>query len=145
MVLVWYHRNDPLGTFKYEVYDLRREQTIAIIDAWVKETRAKHPAYVVSASDVDLNRERGATESLKVGSVIKRELAIAAARAGIIVGDRFDLGPRPSIGIGSASVVPGSAVPPRVQLLPGSPAGNRTTYSNSPLFPFPLPSMRRPP
>jgi hypothetical protein len=145
LVLVWYHRNDPLGTFKYEVYDLRRERSIALINQWVKDTRAKFPAYIVSVNDVDLKLAAGSTESLKVGSVIQRELTIAAARAGIVGGRGFDLRPQPGIGIGSATVSSSSALTPRLELRPGAPAGNRSTYSNAPTFPFPLPSVRRPP
>jgi hypothetical protein len=135
-VLVWYHQKDPLGTFKYEIYDLRREQEIAKIEAWINEMRTKYPAFIVLVHDVDLARQRGATESLKVGSVIQNELAIAAARAGIITGGGLDLGPGPNLGV---------RVIPRLELLPGSPAGNRATYMNSPSLSYPLPSVRRPP
>jgi hypothetical protein len=140
-VLVWYHQNDPLGTFKCEIYDLRREQNIAGIDAWVKEMRAKFPLYVVSATDVDLKRAEGATEALKVGSVIKRELMIAAARAGVVM----DVGLDPRHPLGSTTAPLSSGIVPQLQLLPGSPAGNRATYANSPLLSSPLISVRRPP
>jgi hypothetical protein len=143
LVLVWYHRNDPLGTFKYEVYDLRREQNIAKIDSWITDTRTKYPAYVISVNDVDLTRERGATESLKVGSVIQRELAVAAGLAGIVVGQRFDLRPQPAL----ATPSPGTSVSP-LSPLNGGPsfpdARGRAAYSNSP-SPAYLPSLRRPP
>ena len=100
-VLVWYRRNDPLGTFKYEAYDLRRTQNLRGIDAWLTEMQMKHPAYVVIVRDVDLKRERGQTESLKVGSVIQRELMIAAGLAGLVPGG--GLSPHPGQGPGSSA------------------------------------------
>ena len=54
-VLVWYRRNDPLGTFKYEVYDLRRPQNLREIDTWLTAMRMKHPDYAVIVHDVDLD------------------------------------------------------------------------------------------
>ena len=51
-------------------------------------TRTKYPSYVVLVRTVDLSRERGQTEKLKVGSVIYRELLVAAAESGVILGAR---------------------------------------------------------
>ena len=114
-VLVWYHRNDPLGTFKYEVYDLRKQQDLAKIDAWIEEMRTKYPAHIVLVHDVDLGRESGATESLKVGSVVQRELIVAAASAGIVVGSGLDLGLPRDIGISSSTPSLGRSFLPRLR------------------------------
>ena len=62
----------------------RRTNDKSSFDAWINEMRTKYPAYIVSVHDVDLKTERGATESLKVGSVIQRDLTIAASLAGIV-------------------------------------------------------------
>ena len=43
-----------------------------------------------------LDRVRGATEKLKVGSVIHRELLIAAAQSGVVLGAPLRIGPGPS-------------------------------------------------
>ena len=48
--------------------------------------RTKYTAYDVTIREVDLAREQGETESLKVGSVIKRELMAAAALEGVVIG-----------------------------------------------------------
>jgi len=53
-VLVWYRRDDALGTFKYQVYDLRKGEYSAAVDAWIKDIPAKYPAYIVLVRDVDL-------------------------------------------------------------------------------------------
>jgi len=145
-VLVWYRRNDPLGTFKYEVYDLRREKDTEKIDAWIKEVRTKYPAYILTVHDVDLKRERGATESLKVGSVIQRELMIAAGLAGIVVGGGFDRRAGPGLGMSSAMPSSRTSPVPRFNRLPGSPAGDRGYLNpNPPTFPVPVPYPRLPP
>jgi hypothetical protein len=85
-VLIWYRKSDPIATFKYEIYDLRKGEYTPQADEWIKDVRAKYPAYRVAVRDIDLARENGKTELLKVGSVINRELVAAAAVAGIVMG-----------------------------------------------------------
>jgi len=141
-VIVWYRRDDPLGTFKYEVYDLRREPDTAKIDAWIKEVRTKYPKYIVSVHDVDLKRERGATESLKVGSVIQRELTVAAGLAGIVVGG----GLNPRLGQGPGLSPTPSARPRSAPELNRLPASDRSFLNPSPTaFPVPVPYPHLPP
>src|SRR5437016_4123991 len=91
VVLVWYRRNDPLGTFQYQVYDVRKGEYTAAVVAWVRDIRTKYPAYLVLVRTVDLSRESGSTEKLKVGSVIHRELLIAAAASGVLVGETLQI------------------------------------------------------
>ncbi|MGZ3415554.1 MAG: hypothetical protein ACXVAT_17180, partial [Isosphaeraceae bacterium] len=67
-VVVWYRRDRPLDTFKYQVYDVRKGQYTPAVDAWIQLLRTKYPAYDVTIREVDLAREQGETESLKVGS-----------------------------------------------------------------------------
>jgi hypothetical protein len=85
-VVIWYHQDRPLDTFKYQVYDVRKGEYTPAVDAWIELMRSKHPAYLVAVRDVDLSRQKGETESLKVGSVLMRELTAAASLEGIIVG-----------------------------------------------------------
>src|SRR5262245_42775378 len=42
VVLVWYRRNDPLGTFQYQVYDVRKREYTEAVDTWVREIRTKY-------------------------------------------------------------------------------------------------------
>jgi hypothetical protein len=84
-VLIWYRKTDSLGTFKYETYDLRKGEYTAAVDEWIKDVRVNYPAYYVAVREVDLARENGNTERLKLGSVINRELVAAAAAAGIMI------------------------------------------------------------
>jgi hypothetical protein len=85
-VLVWYRRDDPLGTFKYQVYDVRKGEYTRAVDEWIELVRNKHPDYILTVRNVDLRQLYGQTELLKVGSVIKNELLGAAAFAGIVLG-----------------------------------------------------------
>lgn len=96
VVLVWYREDNALETFKYQVYDVRTGEYTPAVDAWVAMMRRKYPGYVVRVRRVVLAKEKGATEKLKVGSVIQRELLGAAAMAGIIVGEPLQPGPGPS-------------------------------------------------
>ena len=87
-VVVWYSRDRPLDTFKYQVYDVRKGEYTPAVDAWIQLMRTKYTSYDVALREVDLADEQGKTEMLKVGSVIKRELIAAAALEGIVVGIR---------------------------------------------------------
>ena len=66
-VLVWYRRADPLATFKYQVYDLRKGEFTPAVVAWIKTVNAKYPTYTAFTRDVDLSAENGKTDALKVG------------------------------------------------------------------------------
>lgn len=95
VVLVWYRRDDPLGTFRYRYYDARKGEYTPAVDDWLRLLREKYPRYEARALPVDLSREEGRTEKLKVGSVIHRELILAAAEAGIVPGAPMTLAPGP--------------------------------------------------
>jgi hypothetical protein len=124
-VLVWYRRAEPLETFKYQVYDLRKGEYTGAVDTWIDGVRTKHREYIVIVRDVDLNRETGETESLKVGSVIERELLVAAAMAGVLLGGGPTIAPRP---------------PQRLQVNPMlPPIRNDRSFLNPNPTPFPIP------
>jgi hypothetical protein len=145
-VLVWYHRKDPLGTFKYEVYDLRQGQNTAAIDAWVDEVRAKYPAYVLQVRDLRLERLQGATESLKVGSVIKRELMVAAGMAGIDSGGEPRLIRNPGSGTSLAAPSFSTRDTAQTNQRPPGPQIDRSYLNSNPtLYPRPVPYPRLPP
>jgi hypothetical protein len=134
-VLVWYRRDDALGTFKYQVYDLRKKEYSAAVDAWIKDIPAKYPAYIVLVRDVDLKRAKGETEMLKVGSVIKRELMAAAAMSGIAIGEGLRMQP--------GATYLGPSQPARVNRLPGLPQVDRSFLNQNPTpFPVPVPYPR---
>ena len=84
----------PLETFKYQIYDVRKGEYTPAVDAWVQLMRTKYTAYYVAIRDVDLAREHGDTDQLKVGAVVKRELMVAAALEGVVVGNGL---PRPQL------------------------------------------------
>ena len=52
--------------------------------------------YLALVRPVDLSREAGQTEQLKVGSIVHRELLIAAAASGVFLGQSLKIGPGPS-------------------------------------------------
>ncbi len=135
-VLIWYRRNDPLGTFKYEVYDVRKGEYTAAVDAWVRNIEKSYSAYLVVVRSVDLKRERGETEKLKVGSVIKRELIAAAGMAGVFLDGGPSVGSGPLLG---ASRAPGPAASMGSLNRPLGSAGNDRSYLNPLPTPFPVP------
>lgn len=140
-VVVWYRRDRPLDTFKYQVYDVRKDQYTPTVDAWLQVLRTKYPAYDVTIREVDLAREQGETESLKVGSVIKRELLAAAALEGIVIGDTV-----PGLQVRSAAPRAGLSTAPgmigRPAALGSSFRGSNDLNPPGPSFPVPVPFPR---
>jgi hypothetical protein len=142
-VITWFRRDQPLATFKYQIYDLRKGEYTPAVDAWLDLMRSKHPAYQVTVREVDLAREKGQTEMLKVGSVIKRELAAVAGLEGIFVGDGTAAGisrlPAFTPGLGSTTAPQGL-----FRTGPPGPRIDRSLYANPPSygFPFPVPYPR---
>jgi hypothetical protein len=134
VVLVWYRRDDALATFQSHAYDVRKGEYTAAVEAWVRDTRAQYPTYLVLVRPVDLSREKGETEKLKVGSVIYRELLIAAAQAGVLPGAPLNIGPGPPVG------------PSRAPRIPRMPAPDRSFLNPSPTTPsIPVYPRTRPP
>jgi len=85
-VIVWYRKAEPIDTFKYQIYDLRKNEYSPAVDEWVETTRARYPHFEVIVRDVNVARETGPNDTRKVGSVIYRELLSAAAAQGVFVG-----------------------------------------------------------
>jgi hypothetical protein len=142
-VITWFRRDQPLATFKYQIYDLRKGEYTPAVDAWLELMRTKHPAYEVTVRNVNLAREKGQTEMLKVGSVIKRELAAVAGLEGVFVGDGIATGlnrlPRFTPDLGSSIAPQGM-----LRAGPLGPRIDRSLYANPPSygFPFPVPYPR---
>jgi hypothetical protein len=135
VVLVWYRRDDPLATFQYQTYDVRQGEYTAAVDDWIRLMRARYPRYLVRVHRVDLDRERGATEQLKVGSVVHRELLMAAAESGVILGAPLRIGTGPS---------PAQRASSRAQVFTEAPGAGGASGINPPAghSPFPVPYPR---
>ncbi|QEH34933.1 hypothetical protein OJF2_34780 [Aquisphaera giovannonii] len=131
-VVVYYRRDRPLDTFQYQVYDLRRGEYTKAVRDWEALMESRFPNYEVRVRPVDLSREKGRTEKLKLGAVIQRELFAAAALQGVFIG-------APPMITPGASASRGLAPAPR---LPGlSPLGGGYTPLNlgPPPYTFPVP------
>jgi hypothetical protein len=119
IVLIWYRRDDPLGTFQHQTYDVRKGQYTRDVDDWVRDARANHPSYTVRVRPVDLSRERGETEKLRVGSVIYRDLLSVAAGSGVMLEAPVNIGAGPYAGQGQTSRSYQMPTPGRDVLDPG--------------------------
>jgi hypothetical protein len=129
VVLIWYGQDRPLETFQHQIYDVRKGEYTAAVDDWIKAVREKYPGYLVRVLPVHLARERGATEKLKVGSVIHRELLIAAAQSGVLLDAPLQIGPGPLTGQRQA---------PSVNRMPGLPQPDRSFLNSSPTPSIPV-------
>lgn len=134
-VLVWYRRADPLATFKYQVYDLRKGEFTPAVAAWIKTVDAEYPTYTAFTREVYLNAENGKTDALKVGSVLKRELTVAAALSGVILGSPINNRDRPFESLRSSNA--------SISRQTGSLPNDRSFLNTSPApFPVPMPYPR---
>jgi hypothetical protein len=140
-VVVWYRRDQPLETFKYQVYDQRKGEYTLAVDDWITLIRTKYPAYQIRVRTVFLDREKGVTEALKVGSVIHEELLGAAALQDVFLGTPT-LGPpsRPLFPRLEAQTAP--AVLGRSAPLGASFPDRSYLYPPGPSFPVPVPYPR---
>ncbi len=127
-VLIWYRRDDPLGTFQHQTYDVRKGEYTKAVEDWVRDIKSKYPAYLVQVRTIDLARERGETEKLKVGSVIYRELMVAAASAGVFLGAPTSLSASPPADRSQTSRSPRMTAPDRSFLDPGPNSLNIPVY-----------------
>jgi hypothetical protein len=134
-VLVWYRRADPLGTFKYVVYDVRKGEYSPAAQAWLEDVQAKYPAFVAFSRDVDLDREKGKTDLLKVGAVIKRELMVAASLSGVDTGGMGHIYRTPSFSSQNRTT--------GLNRQPGAVSIDRSFLNRAPTtFPMPIPYPR---
>jgi hypothetical protein len=134
-VLLWYRRADPLASFKYQVYDLRKGEYTPAVDVWIKDVQVKYPAYTAFIRDVDLAVEKAETDLLKVGAVIKRELLVAAALSGVVLGSPINSHGR--------RIEPPQNSSPRTDRRAGALSIDRSFLNPSPTpFPVPLPYPR---
>ena len=138
-VVVWYRRDRPLDTFRYQAYDLRKGEYSRAVDDWLVLLKTRYPAYEVHIRDVVLAREKGATEALRLGSVIHRELLAAAAMEGIFLGEPLPrlASPRPGFTLPAAPRLPGASAFPTI----GS-SGAVDLNPPRPSFPVPVPYPR---
>jgi hypothetical protein len=140
-VIIWYRRDQPLATFKYQIYNVRKGEYTPAVETWLELMRTKFRGYNVVVRNVDLTREEGQTEALKVGSVIKRELMAVAGLEGVFIGPGMLGGPSRSPGPGFGPI---SA--PQVTSRPTAigPRPARALELNPPSsgFPFPVPYPR---
>ncbi len=140
-VVLWYRRDRPLAPFIYPFYDLRKGQYTPAVNAWVHLMRTKYTAYQVVLRDVNLEDEKGETEILKVGAVVKRELMAAAALEGVVIGYGV-----PGFHLPTITPTNSLSVPARINQ-PAAPGAtvDRSSYLNPPggtSFPFPMPYPR---
>jgi hypothetical protein len=117
-IAVWYREADPLDTFRYQVYDLRRGEYSPAVDQWSADVRARYPAYRVYVRDVVLARQRGASEKYRIGAAIMDEfLAVGAAHGydfrppAPTPATRSVATPRPSLPVGGLPPVGGPPAP----------------------------------
>jgi hypothetical protein len=144
-VLIWYRKDDTLGSFKFEIYDVRKGEYTAAVDEWIKNIREKFPAYYVALRDVNLKREKGATEMLKVGKVIDREVAVAAGLAGIFIGPGGSTSRPADFGVFGGPSAGASSRSSEMRRSPSLPGVDRSFLNRPPtLFPVPVPIPNRP-
>jgi len=71
-IAFWFRRDDPLNTFQFQAYDLRKGQyNPAVVEAWLTRIQRDYPSYKAYIRDVRL--APGEEARKKVASVIIEE------------------------------------------------------------------------
>ncbi len=72
-VVYWYDKENPKGTLKYQVYDIRKREFTKDVADWVKKVEFTNPNLIAYQKDVYLGDESGITEKEKLDAAIGRE------------------------------------------------------------------------
>lgn len=141
-VVIWYHRSDPLETFRHQVYDVRKGEYTAQVDEWLEKIRKEYPHYRAYVKEVSLKRgaEPGSPTDAVASAIVAELMAVAGPtrRIGVRLPDQFYVGSTPAYQSGaparaarSVPLVPGGFG------APGSYAPPAYTFPNP--FPYPRP------
>src|SRR5579864_1124329 len=147
-MVVWFEKKNPVQTFKYELYDVRKGQYTPAVDKWLKKVAHDFPDYEVYVREIDLDKEKGKTEQEKVSSAVGKELMVTAVYFGGVPIDgipgsylpavRSSSGPGFGFEIGAAETRAQIRPLPSMHPSPGS-GGLSPWYLNPPPYSFPNP------
>jgi hypothetical protein len=128
-IVFWFDRARPLDTFKFQSYDLRKKEFTPDVERWLAVMKKDYPGYDAYTRDIDLARERGQTDNLKIGSAILREFYLLGDRNGYTF-----LAPPPRLPAATRS----APMPMLPRVGPSPPRSFEPASSPSP-FPVPYP------
>lgn len=87
VLVFWFVRMDPVRTFRYQAYDLRRGQYTPQVRAWLRMMADRYPSYEAYARTITLEHtsEKEASEAEQVKQAARRELMYVASYVGVPV------------------------------------------------------------
>jgi hypothetical protein len=112
-IAYWYRRSDPLNTFRFRAYDLRKGQYTAAVDRWLQTMQADHPDYAAYVKDLRLKPDSVEGEGKQIATAILQEnIAQGGPNGGTGVRDLYGiygggLNRLLSPGLGPARPLPG--------------------------------------
>jgi hypothetical protein len=148
VVVFWFRAKDPLGTLRYQTYDVRKGQYTTQVDDWLSLVMAQYPDYIAFRRPLDLKGRdpaRAVEEAVRaerdelaraLTQVAKDRLREARLRDARLLYERGYLGPT------TWGARPGSSAS-RSRVAPLYPPGD-SGYRSTPryLFPNPFPYPR---
>ncbi|HEV3165660.1 MAG TPA: hypothetical protein VGZ22_16655 [Isosphaeraceae bacterium] len=157
MLVFWFDRKDPIKTFHFQAYDIRKGQYDQRVKDWLAMMAADYPSYDAYSRRLELAKEKGRTEKEKVASAVMRELLVTASYAGVPVegliapgysgtmagtlSTNDSRGYRYTRSYGSPSSLPGIHPLPSMSPSPGA-GGLGGSSGSSYTSPFPYPYVR---
>jgi hypothetical protein len=86
-VAFWFDRRDPLNTFRFQAYDLRKSEYTPAVDEWLAVMRASYPGYRAYVKEV---RARSGSELAT--AILAENLAVGGPNTGAGIRDSGGLG-----------------------------------------------------
>jgi hypothetical protein len=86
-VAFWFDRRDPLNTFRFQAYDLRKGEYAPAVDEWLAVMRASYPGYRAYVKEV---RARSVSELTT--AILAENLAVGGPNTGAGIRDSWGLG-----------------------------------------------------
>jgi hypothetical protein len=140
-LVIWFDESRPLETFRYQAYDLRKNEYNKAVEDWLKMIQSRYPGYQAYARNVYLAREKGDTDALKLGSAIADDLRVTASYFGgvdLSGPPRLDGGGR----LGSLGSLRPLTAPQPIGSMGSANFSSPVLSPSPPLFPVPMPYPR---
>ena len=154
-VAYWFDRRDPLNTFRFQAYDLRKGEYTAAVDEWLRRMKTSYPRYEAYVKEV-----RAQSRSDLATAILNENLAVGGPTTGTGIRDDHGLGlvnlssnrpigyssaytgpssSRSSLSFSSSNLFGRSSLGDSSQSLLGRPPGSGAYQPSPPTYLYPIP------
>ncbi len=154
-VAYWFDRRDPLNTFRFQAYDLRKGEYTAAVDEWLRRMKTSYPRYEAYVKEV-----RAQSRSDLATAILNENLAVGGPTTGTGIRDDHGLGlvnlssnrpigyssaytgpssSRSSLSFSNSNLFGRSSLGDSSQSLLGRPPGSGAYQPSPPTYLYPIP------